>query len=239
MGMAVQHSLHLRSLLQEMQLSQLAKPFELSVFTDSSSGKALASNFGLTKKIKHVQLGFVFMKDLRVHGQLHFRKIPAGKNPAPLLTKHPSASTLHKLLPKLGVRTRAADSKDLLSMLNVEMLASSRGGQSSFFIGMMAEQLDTAQLVAPSVASRLSPSSSFQQHSQEEVPTLHVVTANFLIEQLSVVLILPGSFALCWTSLQQTALSTSRSVAYCFPIALFSFALTQSLSSSSGLSEQL
>ena len=64
MGMAVQDSLHLKSLLQEMQLSQLAKPFELTVYTDSSSGKALASKLGLTRKNKHVQLSYLFMKDL-------------------------------------------------------------------------------------------------------------------------------------------------------------------------------
>ena len=50
MGMATQDALHLKSFLQEMQLSQLAKPFELTVYTDSSSGKALASKLGLSKK---------------------------------------------------------------------------------------------------------------------------------------------------------------------------------------------
>ena len=77
MGMAVQSSLHLKSLLQEMQLSQLAKAFELSVFTDSSSGKALALKLGLARKNKHVQRRFVFMKDLLVNGQLQLRKILA------------------------------------------------------------------------------------------------------------------------------------------------------------------
>ena len=89
-----------------------------------------------------------------------------------MLTKHLPASTLQKLLPKLGVRIRAADSEDLLSVVNLEMLASSREDQSSFFIGMMAEQPATVQLVASSVASRLTPSSSLQQHSQEAVPNL-------------------------------------------------------------------
>ena len=39
MGMAVQDGLYLKSLLQDMHLSQLAKPFELTVSTDGSSGK--------------------------------------------------------------------------------------------------------------------------------------------------------------------------------------------------------
>ena len=76
------------------------------------------------------------------------------------------ASTLHKLLPKLGVRTRAADSKDLLSVFSLEVLAS-REEQRSFFIGMMAEQPASAQLVAASVASRACQDSSIQEPRQE------------------------------------------------------------------------
>ena len=169
MGMATQDALHLKSLLQEMQLSQLAKPFELTVCSDSSSGKALASKLGLTRKSKHVQLRYLFRKDLLADGQLQLRKIRAGKNPAAMLTNHLTASNLHKLLPKLGVRTRAADSKDLLSVVNFEMLASPSKEQSSFFIGMMAEQPVTAQLVASSVASRSCKDSGLQGHSQDSV----------------------------------------------------------------------
>ena len=110
MGMAVQDSLYLKSLLQDLHLSQMEKPFELTVSTDSSSGKVLASKLGITKKSKHVQLSYLFKHDLIVHGQLQLRKIQAGKNPATMLTKHLSASRLHKLLPTLGVTTRAADS---------------------------------------------------------------------------------------------------------------------------------
>ena len=118
MGMAIQDALHLQSLLQELKLTQLAKPFELTVYTDSSSGKALASKLGLTRKSKHVQLRFLFMQDLVATGQLKLSRVPSEKNPADILTKYLQASTLHKLLPKLGVVTRAVDSKDLLSMLS-------------------------------------------------------------------------------------------------------------------------
>ena len=57
MGMAVQDSLYLKS-LQEMQLSQLAKPRAYSLHRQASSGKALASKLGLTRKSKHVQLSY-------------------------------------------------------------------------------------------------------------------------------------------------------------------------------------
>ena len=112
------------------------------------------------------------MKDLLACGQLNLSKIPEGKNPADVLTKHLTASNLHKLLSKLGVITKAADSKDLLSVVNLEMLASPRKEQSSFFIGMMAKHPVTSQLVASRVASRPLPSNSFQQPSQEAVPNL-------------------------------------------------------------------
>ena len=91
MGMAVQDRLHLQSLLQEMHLSQLAKPFELTVCTDSSSGKAFASKVGLTRKHKHVQLRYLSAQDLIANGQLQLSKIPAGKNPAAMMTKQLSA----------------------------------------------------------------------------------------------------------------------------------------------------
>ena len=101
MGMAINDALHLKSLLQEMKLSQLAKPIELTIFTDSSSGKALASKLGLTRKSKHVQLKYMITQDLLANGQLQLSKIPAGKNHAAMLARHLPASTLHKLLPIL------------------------------------------------------------------------------------------------------------------------------------------
>ena len=196
MGMAVQDSLHLKSLLQEMPLSQLAKPFELTVYTDSSSGQALASKLGLTRKSKHVQLRYMFIRDLLANGQLQLSKIPAGKNPAAMLTKHLTASNLHKLLSKLGVRTRAADSKDLLSVLNLEVLASTREQQSSFFIGMLAEQPVTAQLVESRVSSR--PAQAKLTRAQSSSSTeLAIFTKNVCMEQLLRVFPLPCRFALC------------------------------------------
>ena len=102
MGMAIQDALHLKSLLQEMKLPQLAtKPFELTVYTDSSSGKALASKLGLTRKSRHVQLRYLYMQDLVASGQLKLSKIPTDGNPADVLTKYLGASTRHKLLPTL------------------------------------------------------------------------------------------------------------------------------------------
>ena len=169
MGMAIQDALHLQSLLQELKLTQLAKPFELTVYTDSSSGKALASRLGLTRKSKHVQLRFLFVQDLVASGQLKLSKVPSERNPADVLTKYLQASTLHKLLPKLGVMTRAVDSKDLLSVISFDGRVSSPPSASSFFIGMLAEQHVSAQLVASRASTRRSlPSCSLRPGSQQE-----------------------------------------------------------------------
>ena len=118
------------------------------------------------------------MQDLVANGQLKLSKIPTDKNPADVLTKYLTASTLHKLLPKLGVMTRAADSKDLLSMVGFELPACSQECPDSFFIGMMAEEPFTAQLAASRVASRPL-HSSLQEHSQEAVPNLPASQRSF------------------------------------------------------------
>ena len=168
MGMAIQDALHLQSLLQELKLTQLAKPFELTVYTDSSSGKALASKLGLTRKSKHVQLRFLLMQDLVANGQLKLSRVQSERNPADVLTKYLQASTLHKLLPKLGVTTRAVDSKDLLSVISFDGRVSSQLPTTSFYIGMLAEQPVSAQLVASRAYSRQSLPGSLRPESQEE-----------------------------------------------------------------------
>ena len=179
MGMAIQDALHLQSLLQELKLTQLAKPFELTVYIDSSSGKALASKLGLTRKSKHVQLRFLFMQDLVANGQLKLSRVPSERNPADVLTKYLQASTLHKLLPKLGVVTRAVDSKDLLSVISFEGRVASQPPTSSFFIGMLAESHASAQLVASRAYSRRSLPRSLRLESQPDEPAAPSTPTSF------------------------------------------------------------
>ena len=137
------------------------------------------------------------MQDLVGSGQLKLSKIPTERNPADVLTKYLGASTLHKLLPKLGVMTRAADSKDLLSVISFELPACTQATPDSFFIGTMAEGPVTAQLVASRVASRPLHRRSLQPQSQEVVPNLQP-PQRALVEQYFMVLQL-RCFALCST----------------------------------------
>ena len=110
------------------------------------------------------------MQDLVANGQLKLSKIPSERNPADVLTKYLQASTLHKLLPKLGVMTRAVDSKEMLSVLSFDGQVCSSQPTSSFFIGMLSEEPITAQLVASRAYSRRSlPTRSLPEESREPV----------------------------------------------------------------------
>ena len=108
------------------------------------------------------------MQDLVASGQLKLSRVPSERNPADVLTKYLQASTLHKLLPKLGVMTRAVDSKDLLSVISLEGRVSSQPPTRSFFIGMLAESHASAQLVASRAYSRRSLPRSLRPESQQD-----------------------------------------------------------------------
>ena len=119
------------------------------------------------------------MQDLVASGQLKLSRVPSERNPADVLTKYLQASTLHKLLPKLGVVTRAVDSKDLLSMISFEGQVSSGPLTSSFFIGMLAESHASAQLVASRAYSRRSLPGSLRLESQQDEPAAPSTPTSF------------------------------------------------------------
>eukprot|EP00971_Amphidinium_carterae_P251209 4986635-Amphidinium_carterae.2 len=64
----------------------------MTINTDSSSGKAVASRLGLNRKSKHVQLRFPYIQDVIHRGEPTIKKIPTTHNPADVLTKQPSGS---------------------------------------------------------------------------------------------------------------------------------------------------
>ena len=132
------------------------------------------------------------MQDLVASGQLKLSKIPSERNPADVLTKYLQASTLHKLLPKLGVMTRAVDSKDLLSVISFDGRVSSQP-TTSFFIGMLAEEPVSSQLVASRAYSRRSLPT---QLTPRKPRRSSAYPDKLYMEQLSLVLSLQCSFAL-------------------------------------------
>eukprot|EP00971_Amphidinium_carterae_P153756 3048614-Amphidinium_carterae.1 len=73
----------------------------MTINTDSSSGKAVASRLGLNRKAKHVQLKFLYIQDVVQRGELTIKKIPTTHNPADVLTKHLPAATIQSHLERL------------------------------------------------------------------------------------------------------------------------------------------
>ena len=186
----------------------------------------------------HVQLRFLFMQDLVANGQLKLSRVPSERNPADVLTKYLQASTLHKLLPKLGVMTRAADSKDLLSVISFEGRVSSQPFTSSFFIGMLAESHASAQLVASRAYSRRSLPRSLSLEKRTRRTSSPFYPDKLFLEQLSLDLSLQRSFALS-TVLLSRSLTLSFMVR-CFLVGClqFSFSFVSAFFGNKQLSEQ-
>ena len=98
-GLAVQEALFVKTLILE---ASLAKAVKLTVHTDSTAGKSMASRYGLGKKTKHIELRYLYMQDLVASGVLTLSKIRTESNMSDLMTKYLSAETTFKHSTALG-----------------------------------------------------------------------------------------------------------------------------------------
>eukprot|EP00971_Amphidinium_carterae_P056361 1113052-Amphidinium_carterae.1 len=64
MGQATIEAQHIKQVIQEMIIPMLSKEITMSIHTDSSAGKAVASRLGLNRKTKHAQLKYLYMQDI-------------------------------------------------------------------------------------------------------------------------------------------------------------------------------
>eukprot|EP00971_Amphidinium_carterae_P121557 2407235-Amphidinium_carterae.1 len=65
-----------------MTIPKLSKDITMSIHTDSSAGKAVASRLGLNRNTKHVQLKYLYMQDILQRGEMTITKIQTTHNPA-------------------------------------------------------------------------------------------------------------------------------------------------------------
>ena len=98
-GLGVSESLYVRTLLLE---SKLCSKCNITLHTDSTAGKSMASRHGLSRKTKHVQLRFLFVQELVLSGQIRLKKVLGTNNPSDIFTKYVTADTLQRHLPVLG-----------------------------------------------------------------------------------------------------------------------------------------
>jgi hypothetical protein len=98
-GLGVSESLFVRTLLLE---SKLCSKCSITVHTDSTAGKSMASRHGLSRKTKHVQLRYLYVQELILSGQVKLKKVPGINNPSDLFTKYVSKDTLLKHITTIG-----------------------------------------------------------------------------------------------------------------------------------------
>ena len=68
-GSAIAEALHVKAFLEE---SGIAKKAQITIRTDSSSGKSMATRFGASKRTRHVHLRFLFVQHLIADGAVIF-----------------------------------------------------------------------------------------------------------------------------------------------------------------------
>eukprot|EP00438_Fugacium_kawagutii_P015070 Skav200437 [mRNA] locus=scaffold578:110121:111629:- [translate_table: standard] len=76
----------------------------IRIYTDSTSGKSMATRIGSSKKAKHIDLKYLFIQQLVHNGILSIHKVHTTANTADILTKYTTAEVLHKHLYNIGLR---------------------------------------------------------------------------------------------------------------------------------------
>ena len=100
-GLGVAEALFLRTFLLE---SGLFKNVGITIHTDSTAGKSIASRFGLSRKTRHIDIRFLFVQDLIKTGVVKLKKVLGADNVADVLTKYVTHDVLRKLLPRLNLQ---------------------------------------------------------------------------------------------------------------------------------------
>eukprot|EP00971_Amphidinium_carterae_P010909 215268-Amphidinium_carterae.1 len=106
MGQATIEAQHIKQVIQEMTIPNMIKNIYMSINTDSSAVKAVASRLGLNKKTKHVHFKYLYMQDIVQRGEMTITKIPTTHNPADVWTKHFPAPTINSHLDRLCLQAQ-------------------------------------------------------------------------------------------------------------------------------------
>jgi len=99
-GSGVSEALGLMNFVKE---SNLATKIQLTIFTDSSSAKAISTRIGVSKQTKHIELRYLYMQDLVANGTLKVKYVNTLENPADVMTKHVPIAVLSHHLTTIGM----------------------------------------------------------------------------------------------------------------------------------------
>ena len=76
---------------------------KITLKTDLSAGKMMASRLGISKKSKHIELKHLWIQDILSEGVMSLEKVGTHHNPSDIFTKFVQASALGNHLPKLNL----------------------------------------------------------------------------------------------------------------------------------------
>eukprot|EP00971_Amphidinium_carterae_P348011 6490270-Amphidinium_carterae.3 len=104
---------HIKQVFEEMAIPNIIPHVTMSINTDSTTGKAVASRLGPNKKTKHLQLRYLHMQDIIQRGERTITKIPTTDNPAEVLTKHLPSTTINSHFDLLCLQTTTSTARAL------------------------------------------------------------------------------------------------------------------------------
>ena len=95
-------ALRIRSFLME---ALNKKKVNIRIYTDSSSGKSMATRIGSSKKAKHIEL-HPFIQKLALNDFVRILKINTVPTPAAIITKYVATETHSRHLTEVGIHTQ-------------------------------------------------------------------------------------------------------------------------------------
>jgi hypothetical protein len=103
----VHEALSVRNLIIE---ANLANRCEITVFTGSTTAKAIATRTGLSKRTRHVHIKHLWLQELTQTKTVTIKRIAGPDNTADILTKYVDSATLQKHCARIGIYSQSTDS---------------------------------------------------------------------------------------------------------------------------------
>ena len=94
----VSEALGIRSVLGDWRQAR-----EITIWTDSSAAKGIASRVGLSKRTRHIAVHHLWIQERVESGDIQVKKVAGEKNPADIATKYLPQEAMNRHLDKLPV----------------------------------------------------------------------------------------------------------------------------------------
>ena len=111
----------LQALYVKHQLEhQTARPFEIEVWKDSSSAKAIIERLAPGRRAKHLEVQTMWVQQLNKIGLVSLNKLNTLENVAELLTKHVPRAVLEKLAGMMGYTFPDEETQEFQEYTNID-----------------------------------------------------------------------------------------------------------------------